>query len=313
MELRQLRYVLAIAEHGSLSLAAEKVFIAQSALSHQLAQLEAELGASLFLRTRKGVEPTEAGRRFLAHALALLRQVEDAKASVRQTQDEPAGMVSFGIPHSVSSAFALPLLQAVRRQFPKVELQLTEELTGTLTQQLRTGTLHLAILMNEGPASEFLVRPLVRERMYLISPTSFRVGRSITLQRALTLPLILPANPHGVRPIIEAAARARGLEPPHVVTDISSISILRTTLLAGLGHTLLPIMPLKAEVDAGLLQATPVVSPVLDRALCLCASRHIPLSTAAQAVASLATTVAHALTADGTWQGASAAPLAGSD
>ncbi len=88
------------------------------------------------------------------------------------------------------------------------------------------------------------------------------------------------------------------------MTDISSISILRTSLLAGLGQTLLPVMPLKADVDAGLLQATPVVSPPLERVLALCTSAHIPLSAAAQAVAQQAMAVAGELCRSGQWPGA---------
>ena len=82
MEIRQLKYFVAIAEHGAFSKAAEKLFVAQSALSHQLAQLEDELGARLFHRSRRGVELTEPGRVFLAHALAILRQLDDARRSV---------------------------------------------------------------------------------------------------------------------------------------------------------------------------------------------------------------------------------------
>ncbi|MCB1953497.1 MAG: LysR family transcriptional regulator, partial [Rhodocyclaceae bacterium] len=146
MELRQLRYFSAIAKHGSFSKAAEQVFVAQSALSHQLAQLESELGARLFHRSRRGVVLTEAGRVFLAHATAILRQVEDARASVMNVAGEPSGKVVFGVPHSASNALALPLLQAVREQLPKVELELTEELTGNLVPQLRSGQINLAVL-----------------------------------------------------------------------------------------------------------------------------------------------------------------------
>ena len=304
MEIRQLRYLVAIAEHGAVSKAAEKVFVAQSALSYQLAQLEAELGVPLFLRTRRGVELTEPGRAFLAHAVAILRQVEDARASVRSADDAPAGKVVFGIPHSSSQARALPLLQTVRRRLPQVELELTEELTGNLTRQLRSGLLNLAVLFDDGEAAEFQHQALVTERLSLIGLPP--VGRTrppagITLRKALAQPLILPAAPHGVRPVIESVARQRGYPAPRVVADISSISILRTALLAGMGQTLLPVMPLQADIAAGRLQAVPVGSPVLTRKVLLCAPRHIPLSGAASAVARLTVQLAHDLCAQGQW------------
>lgn len=305
MELRQLRYFVAIADSGSFTKAAERVYVAQSALSHQLAQLEDELGTPLFERSRRGVELTEAGQRFFPHAVSILRQADEAMASARSTDQEPEGKVVFGIPHSASNALALPLLREVRQQLPRVTLELTEELTGNLSRQLRTGQIQLAVLFDDGQLGGFDVLPVLREQLFLIEPAEGKdghSGRSVTLRQALARPLTLPAHPHGVRPIIEAAAARAGLPSPQVDADISSISILRTTLLAGLGRTLLPVMPLQPEIDAGHLRATPVRQ--LDRVLAVCSSAHIPRSPACQAVASLAVRLMHCLATEGQWVGA---------
>ena len=309
MELRQLRYFIAIADCGAFSKAAERVFVAQSALSHQIAQLEDELGASLFHRSRRGVELTDAGNRFLPHAVSILRQADDAVASVRSGADTPTGKVVFGIPHSASNALALPLLRAVREQLPQVQLELTEELTGNLSKQLRTGQINLAVLFDDGHLGEFACTSLLRERICLIEPAQTAAASKtrktrITLKQALAKPLTLPASPHGVRPIIEAAAAQAGLPAPVVEADISSISILRTTLLAGLGRTLLPVMPLRAEIDSGRLIATEVGSPPLARTLMLCAASHIPPSAAALAVEQLVLALVRQLCDSGEWAGA---------
>ena len=309
MELRQLRYFVAICEHGTFSKAAEKVFVAQSALSHQLAQLENELGAALFHRSRRGVALTEAGEIFHPHAVSILRQVDDARASVASIGDTPAGKVVLGIPHSASNALALPILTAVRAELPRVELDLTEELPGNLTRQLFTGSLHLAILFDDGQLDDFVVEPMVSERMSLIGRADLLgkpTRRSVSLGDALRSPLILPAQPHGVRPIIEMAAARAGLPPANVIADISSISILRTSLLAGMGCTILPIMPLKPEIDRGQLVALPIRSPGVTRMVALCRSRQIPLSAAARSVGLLVQRVAHDLCARGAWADASA-------
>ncbi|BAL24903.1 LysR family transcriptional regulator [Azoarcus sp. KH32C] len=311
MEIRQLRYFVAIAQYGTFSKAAEKTFVAQSALSHQLAQLEEELGARLFHRSHRGVELTEAGRIFQTHAVAILRQIEDARSSVRSSIGQLTGKVVFGVPQSVSNALAVPLLQAVRQRYPQVELELTEELTGNLTHQLRIGRLNLAVLFDDGQLGEFAYERMVTERLSLIRaavPGERVSAKGVSLKKALTLPLILPADPHGVRPIIEAKARASGYPPPNVVADISSVSILRTSLLAGLGQTLLPTMPLKHDIDAGLLHASPVVSPVLTRVVAICASKHIPVTAAADAVLRLTVELSHELCASGQW--ADATPIA---
>ena len=102
-----------------------------------------------------------------------------------------------------------------------------------------------------------------------------------------------------------AAARA-GLPPANVIADISSISILRTSLLAGMGCTILPIMPLKPEIDRGQLVALPIRSPGVTRMVALCRSRQIPLSAAARSVGLLVQRVAHDLCARGAWADASA-------
>ena len=305
MELRQLRYFLAIAEHGTFSKAAGKVYVAQSALSHQLAQLEDELGAQLFVRSRRGVELTEAGTVFHTYATSILRQVEDAASSVAGLTDSPAGKVVFGIPHSASHALALPLLKAVRQELPNVQLELTEELTGNLTRQLLAGSLHMAILFDDGTLDDFIAEPLVSEKMSLIyrpeSTGDASRKASISFRDALAKPLILPAQPHGVRPLIEQQAAQAGLLAPNVVADISSISILRTSLLAGLGCTILPVMPLKAELDSGALVALPIRAPQVLRVVALCRSRHIPLSTAAASVGALTAMVVRALCQQGLW------------
>jgi LysR family nitrogen assimilation transcriptional regulator len=310
MELRQLRYFVAIADSGSFSKAAERVFVAQSALSHQVAQLEDELGASLFHRSRRGVELTDAGQRFFPHAVSILRQAEEALHSARHTDDEPRGKVVFGIPHSASNALALPLLREVHQRLPQVELELTEELTGNLTRQLRTGQINLAVLFDDGHLGGFTSQPLLSEQLCLIEPAvpGATPAATITLAQALAKPLILPASPHGVRPIIETAAAEAGLAPPQVFADISSISILRTTLLAGLGRTLLPVMPLRQEIEAGLLVATPVVDPPLERVLVLCGSAHIPLSSASQAVSGLVVALVQRLCTEGHWPGGTLLP-----
>ena len=305
MELRQLRYFLAIAEHGTFSKAASKVYVAQSALSHQLAQLEDELGAQLFVRSRRGVELTEAGTVFHTYATSILRQVEDVASSVAGLTDSPAGKVVFGIPHSASHALALPLLKAVRQELPNVQLELTEELTGNLTRQLLAGSLHMAILFDDGTLDDFIAEPLVSEKMSLIyrpeSTGDASRKASISFRDALAKPLILPAQPHGVRPLIEQQAAQAGLLAPNVVADISSISILRTSLLAGLGCTILPVMPLKAELDSGALVALPIRAPQVLRVVALCRSRHIPLSTAAASVGALTAMVVRALCQQGLW------------
>ncbi|MGX4641089.1 LysR substrate-binding domain-containing protein [Massilia sp. SYSU DXS3249] len=306
MELRQLRYFVAIVDHGSLSRAAQVLHVAQPALTQQLRQLEEELGAQLLHRSAHGVLSTEAGKVFYEHAQAILKQVADARSAVTQLTTRPSGSVTLGLPHSISGALALPLLTAARTTYPEITLQLTEEISGSLTEQLKSGRLNLAVLFDDGQLGGFDSTPLVEEDLMYIcraSSTWVPATASVTLGAALASPLILPAQQHGVRPLIEQAALGAGLALANII-EINSIAILKSALLADMGATLLPLAPLRAEIEAGALVATPVHSPPISRRVTLCASRNIPPTNAATAISRLVRQVTEMLCTNGEWPGA---------
>ncbi len=307
MELRQLRYFVAIVDHGSLSRAARVLHVAQPALTQQIQQLEDELGAQLLHRSAQGVLSTDAGKTFYEHAQAILKQVGDAKSAVAQAADKPAGTVALGIPQSVSGALALPLLTAVRATYPEISLQLTEELSGNLIEQLKSGRINLAVLFDDGQLSAFAARPLVEEDMMFITHSGSRFvpkRKSVPLAQALAVPLILPGLQHGVRPRIEDIARAAGLSLGNVI-DINSVAILKSALLADIGATILPVAPVLAEIEHGQMLARPITGARISRTIALCSSRNIPLTNAAAAVERLVLKVTAELCQSGRWPGAS--------
>lgn len=306
MELRQLRYFVAIVDHGSLSKAAVILHVAQPALTQQLRQLEEDLGARLLHRSAQGVLSTDAGKVFYQHAQAILKQVSDARSAVTQSTTRPSGSVTLGLPHSISGALALPLLIAARASFPEITLQLTEELTGNLTEQLKSGRINLAVLFDDGQLNGFANTPLVEEDLMFIcrAGSAFEPRHaSLTLEQALRMPLILPAQQQGVRPRIENVARSAGLMLPKV-TEINSIAILRSALLADMGATILPVAPLLADVTNHTLRAFRIEKPSLSRLVTLCASRNIPLTNAAAAVSRLVEQVTRELCENDAWLGA---------
>ncbi|WP_020653834.1 LysR substrate-binding domain-containing protein [Massilia niastensis] len=312
MELRQLRYFVAIVDHGSLSRAALVLHVAQPALTQQLRQLEEELGAQLLHRSAHGVVSTDAGKVFYEHAQAILKQVADARAAVVQSTDRPSGSVTLGLPHSISGALALPLLTAVRARYPEITLQLTEEISGNLAEQLKSGRLNLAVLFDDAPTAQFTATPLVEEDLVFICRTgsSFApASASLTLRQALDSTLILPARQHGVRPLVEQVAHGAGLALRNVL-EINSITILRSAILADIGATLLPLAPLQDDIARGAMSAWPVGDPAVTRHVILCGSRNIPLTNAAAAISRLVREVTEDLCARAAWPGARLAALA---
>ncbi len=305
MELRQLRYFVAIVDHGSLSRAAVVLHVAQPALTQQLRQLEQDLGAQLLHRTAQGVHSTDAGKVFYEHAQAILKQVADARSAVTQSA-RPSGSVTLGLPHSISGALALPLLTAARQHYPDITLQLTEELTGNLAEQLKSGRVNLAVLFDDGQLTPFATTVLAEESLCFIcrADAPWFPGRdAITLQEALQATLILPGLQHGVRPRIEAVAKAAGLVTGEVI-EINSIAILKSALMAGMGATILPVAPVLPEIDRGAMRTLAIHGPAISRTVVLCASRTLPLTNAATAISRLAVDVASELCSSGQWPGA---------
>ncbi|WP_339940391.1 LysR substrate-binding domain-containing protein [Undibacterium luofuense] len=303
MEIRQLRYFVAIVDHGSLSRAARVLHIVQPALTQQIQSLEEELGTQLLHRSAQGMQATEAGKIFYEHAQAILKQISDARSAVTQITDSPSGTVELGIPQSVSAALAFPLLKAVRESYPDITFQLTEELTGNLTEQLRSGRLNLAILFDDGQLSGFHTQPLVEEDMMYVTRAGSQFAckrKSIRLEQVVRAPLILPSLQHGVRPRIEQVLREQGKSTEQVI-EITSIAILKSALLADMGATILPVSPLLPEILRGEMVAVPVSDAKLSRTVSLCSSKNIPLTNAARAVAKRVQEVTRQLVSSGDW------------
>jgi len=304
MELRQLRYFVAIVDHGSLSRAARVLHIAQPALTQQVRQLEEELEAQLLHRSAQGVIATDAGKTFYEHAQAILKQVTDAKSAVAQSNDKPSGTVALGIPQSVSGALALPLLTAIRATYPEITLLLTEELTGNLIVQLKSGRINLAVLFDDGQLSPFASTPMVEEEMMYITRADSQYGvgkkKTVTLAQAIKAPLILPGLQHGVRPRIENIVRSHGMSLDNVI-EINSVAILKSAILADIGATILPVAPLLSEIERGDMVALPISGERMARTLALCASKNIPLTNAAAAVERLVLDVTDDLCRKGKW------------
>ncbi|GAA1539647.1 LysR substrate-binding domain-containing protein [Nocardioides humi] len=146
MELQQMRYVVAIAEHGSFTRAAESCFVVQSALSHQVARLEQELGVRLFHRTSRQVRLSPAGQAFLPVARQCLDAADRARAEVAAATGEVRGPLSIGVIPTVAAVDVPEALRTFRERYPQVQVRLTSGNSDTHVQQVADGVLDLAFL-----------------------------------------------------------------------------------------------------------------------------------------------------------------------
>ncbi|WP_338580968.1 LysR family transcriptional regulator [Pseudomonas sp. MAG733B] len=306
MEFRQLKYFVAVADAGSLSAAARKVLIAQSALSKQMSALEAELGVTLFHRGNSGISINEAGQVFYEYALGILKQMRDAKAAVLPGHGVLTGSIVVALPQSVSPIVALPLLQAVGRTYPQVELQLNEELTGNLVDQLIRGSVDIALFTPTGLPAEVSFTPLIEEDLYLIhranDPEAPLPGE-VTLSQGVARPLVFPskAHSHSTRAIVDQALEQQKRSPAAVAMEVNSVYILKSAVEAGIGPTIMPLNLVVREVAEGRLVAHPFAAPGVFRTLGICTCGTRPASNLRTLIAQLITQVVHDMCRSGEW------------
>jgi len=240
MELRQLRYFVAIVECGSLIKASKQIYVAQPALSQQLAKLEHEIGKPLLHRSARGVTPTASGLALYKHAKFLLRHVEHAVYAARE-QGEASGMVSLGLSPSTSCVLGLPLLMELRAHHPAIVLNVVEGLSGHLHDMVRAGTLDIAILFESNAAMGMSVEPLIAEELGLIMAAAFpgvpRGKTEISIEEMARLPLILATGAHRTRRYVEGEFERLKLKL-NLVAEIDSVPLTLDAVKQGLGVTI---------------------------------------------------------------------------
>ncbi len=303
MELRQLRYFVAVVEAGGMGRAAERLGVVTSALSQQISRLERELSTRLLKRTSSGVAPTEAGLAFLQQAQLALRHAEAATGAARRAR--LAGAVAIGLPSTTAAVLGVPLLEALEARLPAVRLHVVESLSGHLAAMLGARHLDLAILFEPAPARRLATTPLLDERLYLVGRPDLRgmpAGERVRLAALAEVPLILPSAPHGLRAIVDEAFRRAGAAP-RVVAEIDGLPLLMDAVRAGLGATIQP-GSVAARAPEGALALLRVADASARRTSVLASLSDDELSPAALAARVVVAEVARGLVAAGRWRGA---------
>ncbi len=164
---------MAIADAGALARAAEILNVAQSALSHHMSEIEAELGVQLLDRLPRGVALTAAGKRLYEHATLIVAAMIKAEADVRTFTELATGPISLGLTHTVAAASGLEIMKAVGIACPAVHLMITEGLSPGLTDRLLAGDLDFALVFNPAADTRLARDPLLREELFLVGLEGF--------------------------------------------------------------------------------------------------------------------------------------------
>ena len=260
MDLKQLDTFVRVAELGSFTGAASVLRVAQPALSRQVRALEIELRQPLLDRNGRGVTLTSAGARLLAHARGILQQVERARQDLEEHRGAAAGLVSIGLPPSISRTLTAPLVEAFRERFPRATLSMVEGLSTYALEWLAQGRIDCAVVYNAVPAAAIELQPVLQERLHLVSArgqTRALVGKPATLAEVAACDLVIPSRPHAIRMQLETAMAEGGLKP-RVALEVDSVPAMLDLVQRHAWHAVLSLNAVQGSGSEAALQARPV-------------------------------------------------------
>lgn len=306
MDVRQLRYFIAIVECGSISKAAQRLNVAQPSLSLHVRNMEEGMGVKLLFRTAQGVQATEAGALLLHHAREIVGRFEEVERSIRSADAEPAGEVAIGLPSSIAEVLGVPLVRAARAEFPKIRLRVAEAMSGYVLDWLRQGRVDLGLLYAFVEDRELRSTGLLTETLVLFGSVDdpavtdmASASDTIGMKQLASMPMILPSPGHGLRDLVEQHAAKAGVGIS-AQWEIDAYSAIKSLVGDGLGFSILPDHSVASEVAAGKLRAWPF-DPPFQRTVHIVEPANRPATAAMRAVERLCRRTLRTLVRDGAW------------
>lgn len=287
---KTLRSFVTAVDARSLSAAAAQLGVAQPALSQHIATLEEHFDVKLLSRSSAGVVTTAAGKKLYRQALVMLGNLEQIERELGTTDDAKnlTGPVALGLAtYSTASAISIPLLQAVRREHPGVNLFINDNFGLVLSEMVVTGRLDMAIIYGSNAVKGIELQPLLTEELFLIAPAGLALpgapDQPLQLRDLAEVDLLLPSRLHTLRQVVDDAFTSIGIEP-NIRAEIESAETLRQAIDSGIGATILP----SALADFSWSSRPPVlrriVGPSLQATVSLCLATNRAHSPQAEAV-----------------------------
>lgn len=292
MNLRDLKYILAVAETRHFGRAAERCFVSQPTLSGQIKKLEDELDVVIFERTNRSVEVTPVGEVILNHARLALEQAEAIEQVARAHQDPLAGPLRIGAIPTLAP-YLMPLaLVPLKRTYPKLRLVLSEEITDSLLGRLARHEIDAALLATPVDATDFDTMPLFDEPFWLAHPMHHPLNErdEICARDLEDIDLLLLADGHCLTHQVMDVCRLAERPTHGEMADLraASLETLLQLVGAGFGCTLVPALAIRGGwmTDSGII-ARPLDLPDAYRRISLVYRRSFPRRRALEAFAEI--------------------------
>jgi len=268
MNYNHLMIFLAVAEEGSVSRGAGRLFISQPAVSKQIAVLEASLKAKLFDRLPKGVRLTDAGHLLLGYARRLSALEREAEQAMAELQGLMRGTLTIGASLTVGAYLMSDLLADYSRCFPHIALTLEIANTGNVQRMLREGKLDLALTEGFADDPDLDAAVFAHDELVAIAPPGHPLlaEAPVTAARLLGEPLILREPGSGTRAVLERALAALGLSVTPLMS-LGSTEAIKRAVAAGAGLAVVSRLALNLELETGRLAVLPLSDLSLRRPL----------------------------------------------
>jgi DNA-binding transcriptional LysR family regulator len=284
MDLMLLRSLMAVAESGTITGAAERMNISQSALSRRLQQLETDLGAELLLRGRHGIELTELGRQTVERGRSIVTRYDELRLNISEHLELHRGMVRVGGGATVTSFLLPETIAELQSSHPGLHFYVKESGSREIAQDVAAGDLDLGVVTLPVPTRELDTSHLVVDDIVLVARADHELARGpVQVRRLEGQPFVSFEPGSAIRQIIDSALRAAGVQVD-VVMELRSIpTILRMVATTG---NLAFVSRLSLPGEAA-VRAVAVRGLRISRTLGLAKRRGIPLSVTAQLFADL--------------------------
>ncbi|WP_093434997.1 LysR family transcriptional regulator [Variovorax sp. 770b2] len=244
MELRHLRYFVAVAEAGSMTVAAtQKLHTAQPSLSRQLRDLEYEVGTPLMTRSARGIELTAAGRAFLDHARLALSQVEAAGLAARRAAQPAKATFALGFLTGQEMDWLPEAMHVLRDELPKLDVTVSSQFSPDLAKGLLNGTLDAAFMRPEQGASDLVFRVVVDEPLVVVLPSDHRLASHKAINPAALAgePFInVSSTAPALRVVIDDYVDRTGLDV-RLAHEADNLAMAISLVASTRGFALLPI------------------------------------------------------------------------
>jgi DNA-binding transcriptional LysR family regulator len=244
MELRHLRYFVAVGEELHLGRAATKLLIVQPSLSQQIRQLENELGFALLYRTKRSVELTDAGKVFLSEAKRVLAQVQEAKRTAQRAYRGEVGRLVIGYISSSTYDVLPMMLRVYRERFPDVEVALRELTTQEQIRALDEESIQVGLLRLPISAPMVDVEVVRREPIVCVLPEEHPLAtrKRIAVSLLANEPFVLQSSQRGAGYYVQLMnlCLASGFSP-NVIQEVTEMHTIVSLVAAGMGVSLVPL------------------------------------------------------------------------